>query len=103
GALRIGLLADVAAHEAAAELARDARTAVFLQVGDDDGRAVRGEHARRAFAEPGRTAGDDENLALADVHLESPSGERRERPRGDVLDRSGALDPAVCRRVGVAR
>ena len=34
-------------------------------------RAVRGEHARRAFAQARRAAGDDEDLAC-DVHVVTP-------------------------------
>ena len=44
--LRVGFLADVAANEATADLRRDRGPALFLQVGDDDGRAAR----RRASA-----------------------------------------------------
>ena len=40
---------------------------VGLQIGDDDLAAVLGEHARRAFAEAGGAAGDDEDLAC-DFH-----------------------------------
>ena len=66
---RVGFLADVAADEAAADLARDRCAALVLQVGNDDRCAMGSQHARRAFAEAGRAAGDDEYLAL-DLHLE---------------------------------
>ena len=61
------LLADVAADEPAAELARDRRAAIGLEVGDDDLRALAGQHPGRALAEAGSAAGDDEYLAL-DLH-----------------------------------
>ncbi len=67
GGLAVGLLAHVAAHECAAELGRDGRAAIRLQIGDDDLAAVRGQHAGRAFAEARSAAGDDEYL-VRDVH-----------------------------------
>ena len=65
--LAVGLLADVALDEDAADLLGDRFAALDLQVGDDDLAAVRRQHARRAFAQARRAAGDDEDLAC-DVH-----------------------------------
>jgi hypothetical protein len=67
GGLAVGFLRDVAAHEAAADLGRDRLAPIRLQVGDHDLGAVLGEHPRRAFAEAGSAAGDDEYLAC-DFH-----------------------------------
>jgi hypothetical protein len=65
--LAVGFLADVALDEDAADLLGHGLAALDLQVGDDDLAAVGGQHARRAFAQARRAAGDDEDLAC-DVH-----------------------------------
>ena len=67
GSLAVGLLAHVAAHEAAAQLLGDGFSTLGLQVGDEHLAAVGREHARRAFAQARCAASDDEDFAC-DVH-----------------------------------
>ena len=78
--LAVGLLADVAADETTADLGGDGGASLVLQIGDHHRRTGTGKHARRAFAEPGRSARDDEYLAL-DLHVFSFRRARRERAR----------------------
>ena len=65
--LAVGFLADVALDEDAVDLVGHLLPELGLQVRDDDLAALCGEHARRALAQPGGPAGDDEDLAC-DVH-----------------------------------
>ncbi|MDT4884745.1 hypothetical protein FQZ97_1209160 [compost metagenome] len=69
--LAVGFAAHVAFDKRAADFLGDRFAFFGLHVGDHDGAAVGRQHARRAFAQTGRAAGDDEYLAL-NVHGFSP-------------------------------
>ena len=65
----VGFVSHVGLDEHAADFLRHLLAALFVHVSDDDLAAIGCQHARRAFAQAGSTAGHDERLAL-NLHVE---------------------------------
>jgi hypothetical protein len=77
-AFEVGGVGDVAAVEGrdrprVGQLGLESTAAVFVDIGDDDRGAVRGQAPRRGRAHPGPGApGDDRDLAVEATHVLSP-------------------------------